>query len=48
MGNTPAFFEKFIPLRFRKSVPVVHHVVLNGTIGIGTPLRPALDRKSVV
>lgn len=46
MGNSD-FLGKFIPLRFRKSVPVVHHVVLNGAIGIGTPLRPALTLKAV-
>jgi len=46
MGNT-SFFEKLIPLRFRKSVPVVHHIVLNGAIGIGTPLKPALTLKSL-
>lgn len=41
------FLEKFIPLRFRKSVPVVTHVRLDGAIGVGTPLRPALTLKSV-
>ena len=41
-----SFFERFIPLRFRKSVPVVNHVALNGAIGIGSPLRPALTFKS--
>lgn len=46
MANA-SLFEKLIPLRWRKSVPVVHHVVLNGAIGIGTPLRPALTLKSV-
>ncbi len=46
MGNT-SFLARFVPLRFRKSVPVVHHLVLNGTIGIGSPLRPALTLKSV-
>lgn len=45
--GTPSFFTKFIPLRWRKSVPVVNHVVLNGAIGIGTPMRPALTLKSV-
>lgn len=42
-----AFLDKFIPLRFRKSVPVVTHVRLEGAIGIGTPMRPALTLKSV-
>lgn len=46
MGSN-AFYTKFIPLRFRKSVPVVNHVVLSGAIGIGTPLRPALTLKAV-
>lgn len=46
MGTT-SFFTKFIPLRFRKSVPVVNHVVLSGAIGIGSPMRPALTFKSV-
>lgn len=41
------FLAKFIPLRFRKSVPVVSHVRLEGAIGIGTPLRPALTLKAV-
>jgi signal peptide peptidase SppA len=46
MGNN-AFLEKFIPLRFRKSVPVVSHLRLDGAIGMGTPLRPALTLKSL-
>ncbi|MFO1131331.1 MAG: S49 family peptidase [Hyphomicrobiales bacterium] len=46
MGNN-AFLTRFIPLRWRKSVPVVNHVALNGAIGIGTPLRPALTLKSL-
>lgn len=37
-----SFLGRLIPLRFRKSVPVVTHVALNGAIGIGSPLRPAL------
>ncbi|WP_421693461.1 S49 family peptidase [Aestuariivirga sp.] len=45
--GTSSFFTKFIPRRFRKPVPVVHHVVLNGVIGMGTPLKPALTLKSV-
>ena len=40
-----SFFSRLIPLRFRKSVPVVTHVVLNGAIGMGTPLRPAINFK---
>jgi len=46
MGSN-GFLSKFIPLRFRKSVPVVNHVSLNGAIGIGTPMRPPLTLKSV-
>ena len=45
--GTPSFIERLIPARFRKSVPVVTHVVLSGAIGIGTPMRPALTLKSV-
>ena len=41
-----SFLSRFIPLRFRKSIPVVNHVTLNGAIGIGSPLRPALTFKS--
>ena len=41
------FLNTIIPLRFRKSVPVVHHVALSGAIGIGTPLKPALTLKSL-
>jgi signal peptide peptidase SppA len=40
-----SFFHRIIPLRFRKSVPVIHHIRLAGAIGIGTPLRPALTFK---
>ncbi|HRX37478.1 MAG TPA: S49 family peptidase [Aestuariivirga sp.] len=36
---------RLIPLRFRKSIPVVHLVRLHGAIGVGTPLRPALTMK---
>ncbi|WP_373502589.1 S49 family peptidase [Aestuariivirga sp.] len=41
-----SFFDRFVPLRFRKSVPVVNHVALHGAIGMGSPLRPALTFKS--
>ena len=41
-----SFLDRLIPLRFRKSVPVVNHVVLSGAIGMGSPLRPALTFKS--
>jgi signal peptide peptidase SppA len=43
----PYFLTRFIPLRFRKSVPVVNHVLLHGAIGIGGPARPALTFKAV-
>jgi signal peptide peptidase SppA len=36
-----------VPLRFRKSVPVIHHVRLHGAIGIGTPLKPAITAKDM-
>jgi signal peptide peptidase SppA len=42
-----SFFSRFIPLRFRKSTPVVNHVMLHGAIGIGSPLRPALTFKTL-
>lgn len=45
--GTQSFLSRFIPLRFRKSVPVVNHVVLHGAIGIGGPMRPALTIKSL-
>ncbi len=41
-----SFLNRLIPLRFRKSVTVVNHVVLSGAIGMGSPLRPALTFKS--
>ena len=39
------FWAKFVPLRFRKSVSVVHLVRLTGTIGMGTPLKPPITFK---
>ena len=42
-----SFFQRLIPLRFRKSVPVVTHVRLQGAIGVGTPMRPPLTFKDV-
>lgn len=45
--NSNGFLNRFIPLRFRKSVPVVNHLRLEGAIGMGTPLRPALTLKAV-
>ena len=46
MGSN-SFLANLIPLRFRKSVPVVNHLALSGAIGIGTPMRPALTLKSL-
>ena len=46
MGSN-TFLANLIPLRFRKSVPVVNHLSLSGAIGIGTPMRPALTLKSL-
>lgn len=40
-----SFFQRLIPLRFRKSVPVVNHLRLQGAIGVGTPMRPAITFK---
>lgn len=45
--GTQSVFARLIPVRFRKSVPVVNHLVLNGAIGIGSPMRPPLTFKSV-
>jgi signal peptide peptidase SppA len=42
-----SLFNRFIPARFRKSVPLVNHVVLSGAIGMGGPMRPALTLKSL-
>lgn len=44
---TQSLFQRLIPLRFRKSVPVVNVVRLDGAIGIGSPLKPALTFKSI-
>jgi signal peptide peptidase SppA len=40
-----SLFARLIPLRFRKSVPVINHVRLHGAIGIGSPLKPAITAK---
>jgi signal peptide peptidase SppA len=40
-----SFFSRLIPPRFRKSVSIIHHVRFHGTIGIGTPLKPAITAK---
>jgi signal peptide peptidase SppA len=45
--SRPSFFTRLLPKRFRSSVPTVTVVRLSGTIGIGTPLRPALTLPSV-
>lgn len=42
-----SFMCRFIPLRFRRSVPVVNLVRLHGAIGIGTPLKPPLTAKDL-
>jgi signal peptide peptidase SppA len=41
------FFARLLPLRWRKSVPVVNVVRLSGAIGIGTPLKPPLTAKDL-
>jgi serine protease SohB len=43
----PSFFGRFLPRSLRSSVPTVTVVRLSGTIGIGTPLRPALTLHGV-
>ena len=42
-----SFFERLIPLKFRKSVPVVNLVRLHGAIGVGTPMKPPLTFKDI-
>ena len=42
-----SFLSRLIPLRFRKSTPVVNLVRLHGAIGVGTPVRPPLTFKDV-
>jgi serine protease SohB len=42
-----SFLTRLLPKRFRSSVPTVTVVRLSGTIGIGTPLRPALTLQGV-
>jgi signal peptide peptidase SppA len=44
---TRAFFSRFLPKSLRSSVPTVTVVRLSGTIGIGTPMRPALTLQGV-
>lgn len=43
----PRFLDPVIPARFRKRRPVVPVVRLQGAIGLGTPLRPALTAHGV-
>jgi signal peptide peptidase SppA len=40
-------FSRLIPRRWRKKTPLVHVVRLQGAIGIGTPLRPALTMEGL-
>ena len=40
-----SFLARLIPLRFRKSIPVIHHVRLQGAIGMGSPLKPPITAK---
>ncbi|MGH6855466.1 MAG: S49 family peptidase [Aestuariivirga sp.] len=41
----PTFPSRLIPPRWRKSVPIVHHVRLQGAIGMGTPFKPPITAK---
>lgn len=43
----PNLLKRLIPRRWRKETPLVHVVRLQGAIGVGTPLRPALTLESV-
>ncbi|MGE3830032.1 MAG: S49 family peptidase [Parvibaculaceae bacterium] len=43
----PNFLQRLIPRRWRSDTPLVHVVRLNGAIGVGTPLRPALTLDSI-
>ena len=43
----PSFLQHLIPRRWRSDTPLVHVVRLQGTIGVGTPLRPALTLEAV-
>jgi signal peptide peptidase SppA len=45
--SRPSFLTRLLPKRFRALVPTITVVRLSGTIGIGTPLRPALTLHSV-
>jgi signal peptide peptidase SppA len=41
------FLQRLIPRRWRSDTPLVHIVRLQGTIGVGTPLRPALTLEAI-
>jgi signal peptide peptidase SppA len=41
------FFSRLLPRGMRPDIPVIPVVRLSGTIGIGTPLRPAMTLQSV-
>lgn len=43
----PPSVSRMIPARWRKLQPVVNVVRLNGTIGVGTPLKPPLTAKDL-
>jgi signal peptide peptidase SppA len=43
----PNPLSRLIPRRWRKKTPLVHVVRLQGAIGIGTPLRPALTMEGL-
>jgi len=43
----PNLLERLIPRRWRKKTPLVHVVRLQGTIGIGTPLKPPLTMEGL-
>lgn len=46
-GAMLKFLLRLIPRRFRTKTPLVHVVHLHGSIGVGTPLQPALTLKGV-
>jgi signal peptide peptidase SppA len=41
------FLSRLIPLRFRKSQPLIQIVRLHGAIGVGSPLKPPLTAKDL-
>ena len=42
-----SLLSRLIPLRWRKSVPVVNLVRLHGAIGVGSPLKPPITFKDI-